>query len=150
MGMSSGWLVQSDIEALIGTVRLIELTDDEAAGEINQTVLDAVLSRAMAEAEAALSHYQIPASSPYSPFMVGLGAELALKILHERRPQSATFYKETYGDALAKRIESLEKGDAVAAGMDLKTLGMAVASVSPGHLTHYGPDSTGTMQIDGF
>ena len=114
------WISQTDIEALIGAPRVIQLTDDAGLGVVNQTVLTWIINAAQAEVANALSRFTIPATIPYS--VLDLTARYAVKRLMERRLQTMEEFDKSLISKIEKDIDDLRNAKRDLDGLTLKTI----------------------------
>ena len=109
--MPNQYCSQADIEGEIQDADLISITDDAGTGQINQTVLNQVISNASGEIDRYCGAIY-PNLSSANPSINNMAIIIACYRLYRRRltPDEKNLFYEDYKDTIAflKRVQSRE------------------------------------------
>jgi phage gp36-like protein len=99
----------ADLIKLAPEKTLIQLTDDELLGVVNQARIDEAIAAADAEVDGYCGDYALP-FSPVPPIVRNMSADMALYRLYARRVTAMPeVRKDAYNNALA-RLRDISKG----------------------------------------
>jgi len=123
---------KDDILGEIPEATLIQLTDDDNLGVVNQDILDKCLERASAQVDGYCSSlYNVP-FSPVPPFLASLDLDIVCYHLFSRRENVPENREKRYTNAV-KLLVSIGKGDLQLgiSGKDAPTQQGQTIAVSP-------------------
>jgi phage gp36-like protein len=109
----SAYCQLSDVQGLIQANDLIALTDDNQTGQLNQTVLNSVITSSSGVIDRYVSNiYTVPFASPYPSAIVNAALIITCYNLYLRRetPTELNKFKKDYEDTISY-LRAINKGE---------------------------------------
>jgi hypothetical protein len=121
--MTAIWISATDLEAVVDAARLIELADDDADSEADDSVLERAMDDAEARATGALSaRYTMPAAGAAPAELIELCARLAVWHLWKRRHAFEAERLPILFEGLDTQLQDLRTGRRTIQGLTARAL----------------------------